>query len=442
MTRFLRRSVVYFAFVCAGTPAFPQLSFSTAVGLSLKSNPKVLMAQADVDKAQAALQQLREAYVPTLVGGSSVGYSYGFPLGQPSVFNFTSQSLVFSYSQRDYIRAANAAIEATAASLKDVRESVAEDTAITYLALDRDLRRQTALGEQQGYANRLVGIVQERLDAGQDTPIGLTSAKLSAAQIRLALLRADDETVADRAHLARLIGLPANGLGTSSDSVPAFSASPPDAATPMFASSPAVQSAYANAHAKRETAFGEARYLWRPQIAFVAQYNYFAAFNNYQNYYLSFQHNNAGIGVQITVPIFDRVHQSHAREAAADAAHSEHEADLVRDQFFDSQLRARHTAAELAARAEIAALDDQLAQQQLDILLVQLKAGTGNSAGPQMSPKDEQNARIAERDKFVDVLNTRFEAAQAEIERMRQSGDLENWIASAANLPSTAPAAP
>ncbi len=133
-------------------------------------------------------------------------------MGQPSVFNFTSQSLVFSFSQKDYIRAALASLNAANLALRDARQAVAEDTAITYLALDHDVQRQTALGEQAGFAARLVSIVQERLDAGQDTPIDLTTAQLSAAQIRLARLRGEDDFAVDQAHLARLIGLPAQGL--------------------------------------------------------------------------------------------------------------------------------------------------------------------------------------------------------------------------------------
>ncbi len=408
-----------------------QISFTTAVGLALKSNPKVLMAQADVDKARASLRELHDAYIPNIVAGAGVGPpSYGFPLGQPSLFNVTSQSLVFSYSQSGYIRAARASIEAATLTLKDVRESVTEDTAVTYLALDRDLQRQAALREQQGYADRLISIVQDRLDAGQDTPIGLTTAKLSAAQIRLSLLRADDETASDQARLARLIGLPAQGLSTSSSSVPTLSAPSPELTTTAFTTSPAVKSAYANARAKQEIAFGEARYLWRPQISFAAQYSYFASYNNYQNYYLNFQTNNAAVGIQITLPLFDMLHKAKAHEAAADAAHSQHEADMARDQFLDGQLRARHAAAELVTRAEIASLDQQLAQQQLDALLVQLKAGSGNLSGVQMSPEDEQNSRIAEREKFLAVLNARFEAAQAQIDLLRQTGQLEDWVKS------------
>jgi len=444
MIRLLRLCVAFSAFASAIAPVYAQISFSTAVGLALKSSPKVLTAQADVDKALAVLQQLRDAYIPNIVGGSGIGPpSYGFPLGQPSIFNITAQSLVFSYSQRDYLRAAQAALDATRLNLKDIREGVAEDTAVTYLALDRDMQRQAALQEQQGFSDRLVSIVQERLDAGQDTSIDLTTCRLNAAQVRLARLRAEDETIADQAHLARLIGLPAQGIGTTSSSVPVFPATSSDltAAAPAI-TSPAVESAYAIARSKRETAFGEARYLWRPQIYFQGQYSRFAKYTNIQDYYFRFQQNNAAVGVQITVPLYDVAHRAKEREAAADAAHAQHEADTIRDQFFDSRLRARHTAAELSTRAEIASLDQQLAQQQLEVLLVQLKAGSGNLSGPQMSPKDEQTARIAEREKFVAFLNANFEARQATISLMRATGELESWIAATVRTQPSVPSNP
>jgi outer membrane protein TolC len=443
MIRILRLCIACFAFASAVAPAYAQISFTTAVGLALKSNPKVLMAKADADKALAAIQQLRDAYIPSIVGGSGLGPpSYGFPLGQPSIFNITAQSLVFSYSQRDYLRAAQAAFDAANLNLKDIREGVAEDTAITYLALDRDMQRQAALQEQQGFADHLVSIVQDRLNAGQDTSIDLTTSRLTAAQIRLARLRAEDETAADQAHLARLIGLPAKALGTTSDSIPTLPVNSPDLPVTTLITSPAVDSAYAVARSKRETAFGEARYLWRPQISFDGQYSRFAKFNNLQDYYFRFQQNNAAVGVQITVPLYDMAHRAREREAAADAAHAEHEADTIRDQFFDSRLRARHTAIELSTRAEIASLDQQLAQQQLEVLLVQLKAGSGNLSGPQMSPKDEQTARIAEREKFVAVLNANFEAQQAQINLLRATGELESWIAAAVQAQPSAPANP
>jgi outer membrane protein TolC len=434
MTCLLRLLITATALAVAVTPAMAQISFTTAIDLALKNNPRVLMAQADVEKATAALAEARDVYIPTLAAGSGLGYSYGFPVGQPSIFNFTSQSLLFNFSQHDYIRAARSSLNAANLALRDVRQAVAEDAAITYLALDRDMQRQAALSDQAGFAGRLVTIVQDRADIGQDTRIDLTTARLSAAQIRLSRLRAEDEAAADRAHLARLTGLPAQGLGIVSSSIPQFSAQATDASAAALPNSPAVESAYASAKAKRQIAFGDARYVWRPQIYFAAQYNRFTKYNNYDLYYRNFQHNNAGIGVQISLPIFDVVRRDKARESAADAVHAEREADMIRDQFLEGRQKALHAAAELRARAEVASLDQQLAQQQLDAMLVQLNAGTGNLSGVQMTPKDEQTSRIAEREKFLAVLDAGFQMRQAQINLMRQTGDLETWLKSAAQL--------
>jgi len=447
MIRLLRQLIACSALAYVVTPAIAQISFTSAVGLALKNSPKVLTAQADVSKAQAALDQLRDAYVPNVVGASSIGPpSYGFPLGQPSIYNLTSQSLVFSYQQRDYIRGAKASLEAANLALKDVREAVAEDTAITYLAFHRDLQRQVVLQQEQSFADHLVQIVQDRLASDQDTPIDLTTARLTAAQIHLARLRIDDEAATDQAHLARLLGLPPQGISTSAASIPALSEnqaeSKADLSAALIGTNPAVESAYAIARSKREIAFGESRYLWRPQVVLDGQYSRFAKFNNLQDYYFRFQQNNAAIGVQITLPFFDAAHKAKAREADADAAHAEHDADSIRDQFLDTRLRIQHAVAELAVRAEIATLDQQLAQQNLDILTVQLNTGNGNLAGTQMTPKDEQTSRIAEREKFLAVLNANFELQQAQINLMRETGDLENWVAAAVQATSVTPANP
>ncbi|HEX7159245.1 MAG TPA: hypothetical protein VF214_09540, partial [Edaphobacter sp.] len=152
----------------------------------------------------------------------------------------------------------------------------------------------------------------------------------------------------------------------------------------------------------------------------------------YDAFYKNFQHNNAGIGIEIKVPILDYVNKAKARESAADAARALHEADTARDQFIEGRLKIQHATAELAARAEIASLDQQLARQQLDVLMVQIKAGTGNLSGLQMTPKDEQNSRIAEREKFITLLDATFQMQQTQIDLMRQTGQLEPWLKSIA----------
>jgi len=142
--------------------------------------------------------------------------------------------------------------------------------------------------------------------------------------------------------------------------------------------------------------------------------------------------------VQIIVPIFDRGHSSKARESAADAAHAFHLAQSAQIDTLDGQSSLRHSITELQAQTDVATLQQQLAQQQLDILQQQLK--TGNPDGPQMTPKDEQNARINERGKFLAVLDANYQLRTTEIHLLRQTGELLSWLKSATTA--QIPAAP
>ncbi len=196
----------------AGT-ATAQISFTTAIDLALKNSPRVLAAQADVDKAQAVLSETKDVYIPALSLGSGLGYTYGFPFGAPSLYNVTIQSLLFDQSQRNYIKAARAGLEAANHNLISVRQQVMEDAANTYLSLDFGHRAdQGRRQKSRGFATQLVGVVQNRLDVGQDTKIELTRAKLTSANLQLRQIQLEDDASTQREHLAHLTGLPGMGL--------------------------------------------------------------------------------------------------------------------------------------------------------------------------------------------------------------------------------------
>src|SRR5580698_2504733 len=147
--------------ICAllgGSHANAQVSLPSVVDLAVRNSPQVHVALANVQRAVAGLAEARDVYLPSFVLGSSLGYSYGFPVGQPSVYNIGSQSLIYSFSQPDYIRAARAGLQSAQLNLKDDEEQVALDTALAYVQLDTDLRLLAALEEEKSYSERLVGI--------------------------------------------------------------------------------------------------------------------------------------------------------------------------------------------------------------------------------------------------------------------------------------------
>jgi hypothetical protein len=69
-----------------------------------------------------------------------------------------------------------------------------------------------------------------------------------------------------------------------------------------------------------------------------------------------------------------------------------------------------------------------------------LQNGTVNPDAPQITPKDEQNARIAEREKYLGVVDANFQLHQAEIQMLRQLGQLLAWLRPAGSV-QAAPAA-
>ncbi len=432
MRRFILPLTLSSLFLC---PNFmgAQISLTTAVDLALRISPRVQGAQADVIKANAQVSQTLDAYVPSITVGAGLGQAYGFSPNPPTLATVSGGGLVFNASQSFYIRSARAGLNAARLALEDAREAVAQDAALAFIALNHDQQREQAIDQQAGYANALATIVQARVDAGQDSPIDLTRSKLTAAELRVAILKAHDDVAYDREHLARLIGLPPTALSIDPDfpvSPVAFNASEPTAAHGY--ANAAVASAFASAEARRQQAAGDARYHFWPEFNLVAQYQRYATFTDsfaaLQKLNGTIKADEGVFGVQIILPILDKGHSAKARESAAVASRTFHDAQSAQMDALDGQSRLRHSLAELQAQGEVATLQQQLAQQQLDVTRLQLQSGSGDPNAPQMTPKDEQKARIAERDKYLAVIDASFQLHQAEIQLLRQTGDLETWL--------------
>lgn len=417
-------------------PASGQISFKSAVTLALQNSSRVKMAQDDFNRSVATLAESKSVFIPSLGASFGAGGSYGITTTVPTIFTINAQSLTFNFSQLNYIRSSRAGVDAAGASLEDAREQIEEDVAITYFSLERDQQKQAATAQEYGHALKLVSIVQDRLDAGMETALEVKQALRISVRIRLQQLQLEDEIASLSDHLAYLIGLPAEHLTTVPGSLPPDPGSFSSAMTQPGAltEASAVLSAEANARAKREQAIGDSHYLWRPQIAFSAQYGRISPINNVATYY-NLGHppnyNTAFAGVSIQLPLFDKTHEAKARESAAEAQHAEHTVALLRDQLRETRKKLQHAIAELATKAELAALDQGIAQDQLSAALVQINMGSGRDLAPPMTPKDEQKARIEERQRYTEMLDATFQLREEQIYLLRQTGQLQNWINSA-----------
>jgi outer membrane protein TolC len=404
--------------------AHAQVSFYAAVDLALRNSPQVRVSAAQVQHAEAAVMESVDAYKPSFSVGSSLGYSYGFPVGQPSVYSVSAQSLAFSFSQPAYIRSARAALLASQLQLKDTRQQVILEVATDYIQLVTVNQQITALDQETSFVEKLVAIENDRVDGGLDSKAELTQARLTGAQIALRRLHLLDQADLLRARLAHLTGLSPGDIVSEPQTVPKA----PDITEPAgVEDNNGIKAAYASANSKRFTALGDARQNDRPTFAFGLEYNRYAKFNNYSEYYLRFQHNNFNVGVQISLPLFDSTRKAKAKGSSAEAVEAGAQADQLRDQTGEQVLQLQKNIAELVAQERVTELQNELSQDQLDALTTQLQLGSANPGAPAPSPKDEQGARIRERGYFVDMLETRFQLTQARLALLRSMGRIEDW---------------
>ena len=401
------------------------LAFRTAVELALKNSTTTGLQQADLQRARAVVRQTHDVFLPQFVLGSGLGASYGFPLSlegaAPSIFNVNFQGALFNMAQRNYVKAAKSDAEVTTAQNADRRNDVIMETALDYVQLDLLDSSLTIQREQQQSAQKFQDIVAQRIQAGLDSQVEGTRAKLAGARTRLDIAQTHAAADQLRLRLSQLTGLPVAAIQTSTETIPEMPPVAQDQDLPNEAlkNSPVVKVADAAARAKEFRAQGERKQLY-PSVDFVGQYAVLARFNNYDEFFQKFQRHNVTAGVAIRFPFFNPVQRAAADAAKADAVKSLKEAQTVKEQVSTETLKLQRSVEQLAAAREVAQLEHQLAQSDIESAHAKIESGAA-------SIKDEENARVAEHERYTAYLNSSFELDRAQIQLMRQIGQLETW---------------
>ena len=401
------------------------LAFRTAIDLAIKNSATSGVAVADLQHARAGVSQTKDVFLPQVVIGSGLGASYGFPLSlegaAPSIFNVNFQGALINAAQRNFVKAAKSEVDVTTAQNADRRNDVIMETAVDYVQLDLLESSLSIQREQEQNAQKFQDIVVQRVEAGLDSQVETTRAKLVGARTRLDI--AQTQAAADqlRLRLSQLTGLPAASIQTSTESIPEMPKvdQDQDLRNEALKNNPVVKVANASAMAKEFRAIGERKQLY-PEVDFVGQFAVLARFNNYDEFFQKFQRNNITAGVAIRFPILNPVQRAIAEAAKADAAKSRKEAQTVREQVSVDTLKLQRSVQQLDAAREVAQLEHQLAESDIDSVHAKIESGGA-------SIKDEENARVAEHQRYTAYLNSSFELDRAQIQLMRQIGALESW---------------
>jgi outer membrane protein len=406
------------------------LPLRRAVELALAHSTAAAAANADQQRVFASYREMRNQYIPQLIVGSGLGKSWGYPLSlegsAPSIVNVTSQSALINASLRDFIRAAKTDWSAATLQTKDQRNQVIQDTVLSYAELSKWEALVGHLQEEHAAALQSEQMVSARIKEGVDSPQMQNKAHLSAARLRLRLAEAQGAIDVIRNRLSHLTGLPDATIETESESMPPLPAVKQDEDLPGKAvqTSPAIQAAQGRAEAESMRARGEHRAML-PTVDFAAQYALLADYNNYQDFFQpgSFQRNNATLGVSIKFPIFSRSQRARADAADATALKATKDVETAKNQVSEETLRLQRSVEQMAAAREVADLEYQVAQSNLESLRVRMDAGS-------IGWHDVQDAREQVNERYNSLQDANFQLERAQITLLRATGELESWVGS------------
>lgn len=412
---------------CAALLQAEPLPLKRAVELALTHSAAAAIAGADEQHAFASYLEARNAYVPQFVIGSGLGGTWGYPLSlegsAPSIINVTAQSALINPALRDFMRAARKEWQASGIQSKDQRQQVMQDTILVYLELNKWEAMMAHLQPAQSAALNTQQMVEKRIQEGVDSEQARTRARLSVARAHFRITQARAAIDLLREQLSHLTGLAPSSIEIVPDSIPVMPEVKQDENVEAQAvqTSPVVQASQSRAIALDFRARGEHRALW-PSIDFASQYALLATFNHYQDFFRvgSFERHNATIGVVIRFPFLNPTQHARAQGAAADALRAHKQAESAKNQVSEQVLKLQRSVDELAAAKEVAELEYQLAQSNLEAMQTRMEAGTATLHDAE-GPQSEVNER------FNSLQDANFELDRARISLLRSTGQLEAW---------------
>ena len=404
------------------------MTLRQAVTLAVQNSRDVKLAQMQYNVARGEVGVDRAAFLPNIYTGAGVAYTHGFPSlpggGAPAVFQLNYTQALFNPLLKSQQKAAEERAKTLQLELDRTRENVMVRAATNYLELAKVRHSLDLLQKEEVSGEKILEVVRERVAANQELPIEGTRGQLELARIRQRIVKIEDREEVLNAQLRDMTGIPdSQSLEVETeetkftDTLAADTAAIQADLVSLALQNDANVAEAENERAAREKLFRGAHLSYFPTIDVVGQYSLLSKFNNYDQFYKKFEPNNVNIGVQITIPLFAAKTGANVTLAKRQLDEAEVALGNKRQQArFDIQEKA-YNLRELDADHEVARLDLQLAQENLQ--LEQAKFDQGRA-----TLQEIEQARLDESDKWVAFLDADFARQQAQLTLLQATGQL------------------
>jgi outer membrane protein TolC len=399
------------------------LTLKRAIELALQNSKEIQVAKIQASVADHAAQITKSQFMPNLYAGSGAGYTYGIPETPggraPSIFNVTYTEQIFNEPLRGQAKETQEQSKAQKIMLEDAKNSVITRTAMAYLELGKVRHSLELLRKEQESAEKILQVTQERQGEGYELPVEVTKAQLTRAQVIQRILQLEAREDDLEVFLRYQLGLAeTQAIEVTPEELPGEAELAGDNLVAIAMTHNAgLQLAESDVRAKEFRLKGERRGYF-PTLELVSVYSVLAQFNNYSQFFRTFQRNNFNAGIDVHVPIF-----SAQTRAAIGLAQINLEAAKVnltnkRTELSADVRQKTRRVRERDAAKEVARLELQLSQQNVAVFQSQFAEG-------KLNLREVEKARLEENEKWMAYLDANFQKQQAQLELLKTAGQLD-----------------
>ena len=400
------------------------LSLRQAVTRALEQNPDIALARLEEQKAVQSVRLAKSPFHPTLAAGSGIAYTNGFPMSidgaAPSIVQARARESLFNRQQSLTAAAARENERGAAITTESKRNEIAFRTASLFLDAQRSARLADLARKQVDSLQKIAEAMQARVSEGRELPIESKRAALNLARGRQRVEQLVDDQDSTERSLAVVLGFSADDQVRAAAEELKAPPMPPseDAAIQSATESSKEIRKLQSELAAKELDVRAQKAARLPTIDLVAQWGLFAKFNNYTNYFRTFQRSNGEIGASVTIPLWSGPSVSAAAaQAEADAAHLHIEMNAARNRISLETRQNFQTLHKAETERDVARLDLDVARDQVSILLDQMNEGRATL-------QQVEQARFNEDEKWIAFYDAQYAAEKAAWDLLHRTGDL------------------
>ena len=400
------------------------MTLNEVLDTALQQNPDLAIARLDEGKAADGIRVARDPFVPKVVVGSGLAKTFGFPMSiegsAPSLFQARGIAAIYNKPQSYAVMQARENVKGVQIDTQVKRDEVAFRVAALYLDAKR-YRQALAVAKQQvDTLTQVWELVKSRVAGGAEIPLEARKAELRVHQGRQRVLAFQSELENSEVLLAVTIGLsPLDRVQPAEEerALPLINGSEDEVIREAMESSKELRRLQSAIIAKGfEVKANDAARL--PKVYLVAQYGFFAKFNNYEDFFQKFQRNNGTLGISVQLPVLTgSAAKAMAAQGNSEISRLRLEMANIRNRISMEARRAFLALEQSKSASDVAKLDLEVQREQVNVLLAQLEAG-------RLTQRQIEEARFLESEKWMAYYDARHNLDRAELQVLKHTGGL------------------